>query len=125
MGWQSPFVLSMLSGGVVLLGAFVWIETVVPDPMFRLNLFRIRMFTAGNLCGFLGSLARGSAGTLEELSGEVERCVLRTGVNRPVAALLVARARGVELPDLAREAEAELRRVPPPGPPPLSPSQTT
>ena len=59
MGWQSPFVLAMLSGGVVLLGAFVWIETVVPDPMFRLNLFRIRMFTAGNLCGFLGSLARG------------------------------------------------------------------
>ena len=73
----------------------------------------------------LGSLARASAGTLEELSGEVERCVLRTGVSRPVAALLVARARGVELPDLAREAEAELRRGPRPGLPPLSPSQTT
>ena len=59
MGWSSPLVLVMLTAGVVLLGAFVWIETVIPDPMFRLNLFRIRMFTAGNLCGFLGSLARG------------------------------------------------------------------
>jgi MFS family permease len=30
-----------------------------PDPMFRLELFRIRMFTAGNIAGFLSSLARG------------------------------------------------------------------
>ncbi len=59
MGWTSPFVLGSMGLGVLLLGAFVWIETVVPDPMFRLNLFRIRMFTAGNLSGFLGSLARG------------------------------------------------------------------
>ena len=59
MGWTSPFVLGSMGLGVLLLGAFIWIETVVPDPMFRLNLFRIRMFTAGNLSGFLGSLARG------------------------------------------------------------------
>ena len=31
----------------------------VAEPMFRLKLFRIRMFTAGNVSGFLSSLARG------------------------------------------------------------------
>lgn len=59
MGWGSPFVVTCLVAGVALLVAFAWIETVVPHPMFRLNLFKIRMFTAGNLSGFLGSLARG------------------------------------------------------------------
>ena len=29
------------------------------DPLFHLELFKIRMFTAGNLSGFLASLARG------------------------------------------------------------------
>ena len=59
MGWGSPFVITCLALGVVLLVVFSWIETRVPDPMFRLSLFGIRMFTAGNLSGFLGSLARG------------------------------------------------------------------
>src|SRR5919206_552240 len=40
-------------------GAFVWIETRIADPMFHLELFKIRMFAAGNLSGFLSSLARG------------------------------------------------------------------
>lgn len=31
----------------------------VEDPMFRLELFKIRMFAAGNASGFLGSVARG------------------------------------------------------------------
>ena len=30
-----------------------------PEPMFRLNLFRIRAFTAGNIAGLLGALGRG------------------------------------------------------------------
>ncbi len=59
MGWSSPFVLGSLATGIVLLALFVWVESRVPQPMFRLSLFRIRMFTAGNLSGFLGSLARG------------------------------------------------------------------
>jgi MFS family permease len=58
-GWGSPFVLWMLFGGLVLLVAFVYIETKVPDPMFRLSLFRIRAFTAGNAASFLGSIGRG------------------------------------------------------------------
>jgi EmrB/QacA subfamily drug resistance transporter len=59
MGWGSPIVLGMLIGGVVLLGVFVWIELHVEDPMFRLQLFKIRAFAAGNASSFLASIARG------------------------------------------------------------------
>jgi EmrB/QacA subfamily drug resistance transporter len=59
MGWTSPLVISMLGGGALLLAIFVWIELHVQDPMFRLELFKIRMFAAGNISSFLGSIARG------------------------------------------------------------------
>ena len=59
MGWSNPTVIAELVGGVALLALFVVVELRVSDPMFRLELFRIRMFTAGNLAGFLSSLARG------------------------------------------------------------------
>jgi MFS family permease len=49
----------MIVGGVALLVAFVFIEQHVPAPMFRLDLFRIRAFAAGNVAGFLASVARG------------------------------------------------------------------
>jgi EmrB/QacA subfamily drug resistance transporter len=59
MSWTTPFVLGMIVGGVALLVAFVFIEQHVPAPMFRLDLFRIRAFAAGNVAGFLASVARG------------------------------------------------------------------
>jgi EmrB/QacA subfamily drug resistance transporter len=59
MGWGNPFVIGSLVLGVILLIAFVWIELHVSDPMFRLSLFKIRMFAAGNVSGFLASVARG------------------------------------------------------------------
>lgn len=59
MGWTSPVVLGLIGGGVLLLGLFVWIELHVDDPMFRLDLFKIRAFATGNLSSFLGSIARG------------------------------------------------------------------
>lgn len=59
MGWSSPWVWSGIVGGLALLMAFVFIETRVRDPMFRLELFRIRAFAAGNFAGLLGSIARG------------------------------------------------------------------
>jgi MFS family permease len=59
MGWESPFVLAMLGGGVALLIAFVSIELHVQDPMFRLDLFRIRPYTFGVLSSFLSAVARG------------------------------------------------------------------
>jgi MFS family permease len=59
MGWGSPFVLTCLIGGALALGAFVYVEQHVQEPMFRLELFKIRMFSAGNIAGFMASLARG------------------------------------------------------------------
>ena len=59
MGWSSPWVWGGIAGGLALLVAFLFVETRVPDPMFRLELFRIRAFAAGNLAGLLGSIARG------------------------------------------------------------------
>jgi EmrB/QacA subfamily drug resistance transporter len=59
MGWGSPLVIGMLAGGVVLLAAFIVIELHTEDPMFRLELFKIRAFAAGNISSFLASIARG------------------------------------------------------------------
>jgi MFS family permease len=59
MGWTNPEVLGAIVGGVLVLGLFGYIETQVAQPMFRLSLFRIRAFTAGNVASFLASLSRG------------------------------------------------------------------
>src|ERR1700744_5365224 len=59
MGWTSPFVLGTILGGLALLALFVHIELTSEDPMFRLHLFRIRAFTAGNVANLLGALGRG------------------------------------------------------------------
>jgi MFS family permease len=59
MGWTSPMVLTLIIGGAAVLAAFCYIETKVTDPMFRLSLFRIRPFTAGNIAALLSGLGRG------------------------------------------------------------------
>ncbi|MBX5464058.1 MAG: MFS transporter [Clostridia bacterium] len=59
MGWGNPWIRAALVLGALLLALFVWIEGRVPYPMFRLGLFRNRAFAAGNVSGFLASLARG------------------------------------------------------------------
>jgi len=59
MGWGNPMVLGALGLGVGLLVAFVIAETQIADPMFRLELFRNRMFAAGNLAGLLAAIGRG------------------------------------------------------------------
>jgi MFS family permease len=59
MGWTNPMVISSLVVGSGLLVAFCFIETRVPQPMFRLQLFRIRAFTSGVVASFLAALSRG------------------------------------------------------------------
>ncbi|MGH9169549.1 MAG: MFS transporter [Acidimicrobiales bacterium] len=59
MGWTSPFVLGCVIGGVAVLCLFVWIETKVAAPMFRIPLFRIRNFAAGNVAALMSALGRG------------------------------------------------------------------
>jgi MFS family permease len=58
-GWTNPKVLAAIFGGIVVLVIFGWVETRVEQPMFRLSLFKIRAFTAGNIAGMLGALGRG------------------------------------------------------------------
>jgi MFS family permease len=57
--WGDPMVFGGLILGVALLVLFCFIETRVKDPMFRLSLFRIREFAAGNVASLLGAIARG------------------------------------------------------------------
>ena len=56
MSWGSPKVLAELIGGRGGAGVFAVIETRVEQPMFHLDLFRIRAFTAGNLASLLSSI---------------------------------------------------------------------
>jgi len=59
MGWTGPWVLFELIGGGAILVIFGFIETRVTDPMFRLDLFKIRAFSMGNIAGLLSSIGRG------------------------------------------------------------------
>ena len=59
--WAGParWCISLIGGGVAVLIAFCVIETRVAEPMFRLSLFRIRPFTAGNIASLMSGLGRG------------------------------------------------------------------
>ncbi|HEY6474136.1 MAG TPA: MFS transporter [Acidimicrobiales bacterium] len=59
MGWTNPTVLIELGLGVAFLIGFCWIEVHTKEPMFRLQLFKIRAFTSGVFASFLGALGRG------------------------------------------------------------------
>jgi MFS family permease len=59
MGWTNPMVLAEIGGGILLLLAFCVIETRVEQPMFNLDLFKIRAFTAGNIASLLAAIGRG------------------------------------------------------------------
>src|SRR6202046_952357 len=58
-GWTNPYVLTAIFGGIAVLVLFGWVETKVDQPMFKLNLFKIRAFSTGNIAGLLGALGRG------------------------------------------------------------------
>jgi MFS family permease len=59
MGWTNPTVLAELATGVAFLILFCFIEVHTDEPMFRLQLFKIRAFSAGVFASFLGALGRG------------------------------------------------------------------
>jgi EmrB/QacA subfamily drug resistance transporter len=58
-GWTSPWIITGLIGGVVVLIAFCVFETKIAEPMFQMSLFKIRAFAAGNAASLLGAIARG------------------------------------------------------------------
>jgi MFS family permease len=59
MGWGNPFVLGSLIGGAVLLIVFLFVETKVEEPLFKISLFRIRAFAFGNIANLMLSMGRG------------------------------------------------------------------
>jgi MFS family permease len=59
MGWTSPKVIAEIGGGILVLIAFCLIETRVEQPMFHLDLFKVRAFSAGNLASLLSGIGRG------------------------------------------------------------------
>ncbi|WP_229052346.1 MFS transporter [Aeromicrobium sp. Leaf350] len=63
IGFDDPFLLAALVGGLACLGAFVWWESRAPHPMMPLRLFRVRAFAVGNLAT-VGIYAAIGLGTL-------------------------------------------------------------
>jgi MFS family permease len=59
MGWLYPPVDAALVGGVALLALFVVVETRVSDPMFHIDLFRIRSFLGATVASLFASMGRG------------------------------------------------------------------
>ena len=59
MGWTNPGVLTALFGGLALLIVFVYVETRVAEPLFRISLFKIRAFAAGNVANLMLAMGRG------------------------------------------------------------------
>ena len=59
MGWANPLVIASMVVGLLLLIAFPFVESRVEDPMFSIDLFRIRNFAYGNAAAFLSAIARG------------------------------------------------------------------
>lgn len=59
MGWANPWVIFAMILGAVLMPVFFWVEKKVEAPMFKLELFRVKMFTFSNVAGLLNSLGRG------------------------------------------------------------------
>ena len=58
-GWSNPAVIASLAVGIFLLILFPFVEMKVEQPMFRMSLFKIRAFAAGNLASLLSAVGRG------------------------------------------------------------------
>src|ERR1700684_1484575 len=53
MGWTSPKVIAEIGGGIIVLIIFCFVEVRAESPMFHLELFKVRAFSAGNIASLL------------------------------------------------------------------------
>jgi len=59
MGWENPWVITSIISGLVILILFIFIENRVKSPMFRVSLFKNKMFAYSNAAGLLAALTQG------------------------------------------------------------------
>ncbi|MDN5294200.1 MAG: hypothetical protein PWQ91_789 [Eubacteriales bacterium] len=57
-GWKNPRIWLALTGGLFLLLLFILLEKKIPAPMLDLSLFKIRLFSLGNLSALLNYIAQ-------------------------------------------------------------------
>jgi EmrB/QacA subfamily drug resistance transporter len=55
--WTSPLILGLLAGSAVGLAAFLIAESVVPNPILSLALFKNKVFATTNAAGFVTNMA--------------------------------------------------------------------
>ena len=60
MGWGNPYVIASIASGLILFGIFLLVESKVKDPMFRLDLFKVKAFTMAALSVFFAQIAFGA-----------------------------------------------------------------
>jgi MFS family permease len=58
-GWTNPFVISCITGGLLVFVLFLLIEQKVKFPMFQLKLFENKSFMMGNMAGLAAALGQG------------------------------------------------------------------
>jgi EmrB/QacA subfamily drug resistance transporter len=59
--WNSPQIYGLFAISGILLGLFLYVETMVPEPILPLDLFRHRVISVTNILGFLLGAAMFSA----------------------------------------------------------------
>jgi len=59
MGWMNPMVIGAIVFGLAVMALFTRVEKRAKQPMFRVELFKIRPFSAGVMASFAASLSRG------------------------------------------------------------------
>ncbi|MDP8910865.1 MAG: DHA2 family efflux MFS transporter permease subunit [Actinomycetota bacterium] len=52
-GWGSPKTIGIFAGAVVLLAAFLLIETRAKDPLMSFSIFRVKTVSGANIAGFI------------------------------------------------------------------------
>jgi len=58
-GWSNPYVRASIVGGAGVLACFLYVESKVANPMFRLELFRSKAFSAASAAIIFAQLAFG------------------------------------------------------------------